>query len=552
MATHRKSRPEPAILPPLDFHPPSNGEFMPMPPSRRAVEAEKRFWQMVEDNHRRLGMTRREFARSSCGMAAALIAINQACSSTGSTGSTGRNTGGGSGCGPTGCGSSSGGKAGMGSGGSAAGMTASGGSGGNGMSSGGTSSGGSGAGGMSTGGMSTGGTSSGGMAGYMVDAGMAGDPGMADGGMMPTGDFVFDVQTHVSTEIEEPWDSIPPDERALDFIMQIFVESETDVAVLSGPPGARDLGPPNVAARAQVMELINGLAGRRLLIHANAEPERGASELDYMSELAELYGHSAWKVYPHEGNLQLDSDEIGPAFVERARELGILMVAAHRGLWENSGNAANSSPGDVVRTAAAAPDINFLIYHSGYERQNDENHPYDPDADDHFGVDRMIYALEQANIGPTGNVYAELGSTWANVMTEPEQAAHVIGKLLLALGPDRILWGTDCVYNGIPQSQITAFRMFQIPEPMREMYGYPELTTEIKAKIFGLNAARIYGVDPAAMRREISEDDVTMLRMAFLHDPDSVPVPDRRIYEGPRTRRQFMQLLKRDRYYRHG
>jgi len=450
-----------------------------------------------------------------------------------------------------GCGPNMGGGAGMGLGGNGAGMTSSGGTTG-GMSSGGTT-GGMGSGGMSSGGIGEAGAmNSGGMAGYMVDAGMVEDAGMADAGMIPTGDFIFDVQTHVSTEIEEPWDSVPPDERALDFITQIFVQSETDVAVLSGPPGARDLGPPNVAARAQVMELINGLAGRRLLIHANAEPERGASELDYMSELAELYEHSAWKVYPHEGSALLDSDELGPPFVERARELGILMVAAHRGLWDNGGYATNGSPGDVVRTAAAAPDINFLVYHSGYEKMTDENHPYDPDASDHFGVDRMIRALQESDIGPDGNVYAELGSTWANVMTEPEQAAHVVGKLLLALGPDRILWGTDCVYNGIPQSQIVAFRMFQIPEMMREMYGYPELTAEIKAKIFGLNAARIYGVDVAAMRTEITADDVTALRMAFLHDPRSVPVPDRRRYEGPRTRRQFLQLLERDRFYRHG
>jgi predicted TIM-barrel fold metal-dependent hydrolase len=549
MGTHRKSKRDPELVPPLDFHPPSNGEFLPVPPTPRAVEAEKRFWQMVEDNHRRLGMTRREFAMSSCGMAAALLAINQAaCSSTGKAGSTGRTTGGGAGCGPMGCGPSTGGNAGMGFGGNGAGTSGAGGTSGA-MSAGA----GSGAGGMSLGGGGgAGGTSSGGMAGYMVDAGMIEDAGMADAGMMPTGDFIFDVQTHVSTEIEAPWDSIAPDERALDFITQIFVQSETDVAVLSGPPGARDLGPPNVAARSQVMELINGFAGRRLLIHANAEPERGASELDYMSELAELYQHSAWKVYPHEGSLLLDSDELGPPFVERARALGIKMVAAHRGLWDNGNYTANASPADVVRAAAAAPDLAFLVYHSGYEKMTDENHPFDPDADDHFGVDRMVRALQESGIGPDGNVYAELGSTWANVMTEPEQAAHVVGKLLLALGPDRILWGTDCVYNGIPQSQITAFRMFQIPEPMRETFGYPELTAEIKAKIFGLNAARIYGVDVAAMRREISADDVTALRMAFLQDPASVPVPDRRRYEGPRTRRQFLQLLKRDRFYRHG
>jgi predicted TIM-barrel fold metal-dependent hydrolase len=529
MAITRKSRREPELVAPLDFHPPSNGEFCPVPPSARAVEAARRFWQMVEEKHKRLGMTRREFVNSSCGMAAALLAINQAaCSSTGKPGS--RGGGGAAGCGPAGCGSGSGGVGTSGS---------------SGMSSGG------GTGGASSGG-NAGATNSGGMAGYMVDAGMTEDAGMADGGMMPTGDFVFDVQTHVSSEIEEPWGEMPPDERALDFITQIFVQSETDVAVLSGPPAARDLGPPNVAARAQVMEIINRLAGTRLLIHANAEPERGAAELDYMSDLAEEFSPSAWKIYPHEGRLLLDSDELGPPFVERARALGIRRVAAHRGLSNNGSYTSSGSPRDVVRTAAAAPDIDFLVYHSGYEKMTDENHAYDPNDANPVGVDRMIRALEESSIGAGGNVYAELGSTWANLMTEPEQAAHVIGKLLVALGPDRILWGTDCVYNGIPQSQITAFRMFQIPEPMREMYGYPELTAEIKAKIFGLNGARIYGIDVAATRREITADDVATLRTAFLHDPDSLSLPDRRRYEGPRTRRDFFKLLKRDRFYRHG
>jgi len=525
MGTSRKSRPEPDLIPPLDFHAPSNGEFCPIPPTRRAVEAERLWRQMVEEKHRRLGMTRREFANSSCGMAAALLAINQAACSTGreapgsGQGASGSGAGAGGSCSGPSCGMDSG--------------VASGGNGGSGGSD-------------SSGGMNMGGTG-----GFMVDAGMTDDPDAGDE-MMSGNEFIIDVQTHTSEEIEEPWDSVPPDERALDFITQIFVQSETDVAILSGPPGARALGAPNVAARAQVQEIINRLGGPRLLIHANAEPERGTSELDYMGELAEAYSPSAWKVYPHEGSLLLDSDELGPPFVEAARALGVRMVAAHRGLWDNGGYAANGSPADVVRAAAAAPDLNFLVYHSGYERSTDENHPYDPNASDHFGADRMIRALQETGIGPEGNVYAELGTTWANIMTEPEQAAHVLGKLLLALGPDRILWGTDCVYNGIPQSQIVAFRMFQIPEPMQEMYGYPALTQEIKEKIFGLNAARIYGIDIAATRSEISEDDVTALRTALLQDPRSVPVPDRRRYEGPRTRRAFLKLLRRQRFYGHG
>jgi predicted TIM-barrel fold metal-dependent hydrolase len=270
-----------------------------------------------------------------------------------------------------------------------------------------------------------------------------------------------------------------------------------------------------------------------------------------MEELADAYHPSAWKMYPHEGAALMDSDEYAPAFVERALALGVPLVAAHRGLWDNAGYAANSSPADLIRFAAGAPEMNVLVYHSGYERRTDENHPYDPDATDHFGVDRMIRALLESGIGPNGNVYAELGSTWVNIMNDPGQAGHVLGKLLQTIGPDRILYGTDCLYNGNPQSQIAALRMFQIPDQLQQEFGYPALTAEMKAKIFGLNAARIYGVDVSATRAAISADDVTELRMAMLDDPRSVPLPDRRRFEGPRTRRQYLDLIKRERFYRH-
>jgi predicted TIM-barrel fold metal-dependent hydrolase len=328
--------------------------------------------------------------------------------------------------------------------------------------------------------------------------------------------------------------------------------SETSVAVLSGAPNTRALGAPNIASRDQMKEIIDRLAGSpRLLIHGNLELERGDSELDYMEELADAYHPSAWKMYPHEGAALMDSDEYAPAFVERALALGVPLVAAHRGLWDNAGYAANSSPADLIRFAAGAPEMNVLVYHSGYERRTDENHPYDPDATDHFGVDRMIRALLESGIGPNGNVYAELGSTWVNIMNDPGQAGHVLGKLLQTIGPDRILYGTDCLYNGNPQSQIAALRMFQIPDQLQQEFGYPALTAEMKAKIFGLNAARIYGVDVSATRAAISADDVTELRMAMLDDPRSVPLPDRRRFEGPRTRRQYLDLIKRERFYRH-
>ena len=57
-----------------------------------------------------------------------------------------------------------------------------------------------------------------------------------------------------------------------------------------------------------------------------------------------------------------------------------------------------------------------------------------------------------------------------------------------------MLWGTDSIWYGSPQDQIQAFRTFQIAPEFREKYGYPEITPALRAKIFGLNAMKPYGI----------------------------------------------------------
>jgi hypothetical protein len=75
----------------------------------------------------------------------------------------------------------------------------------------------------------------------------------------------------------------------------------------------------------------------------------------------------------------------------------------------------------------------------------------------------------------------------------------VLGKLLRALGPDRILWGTDSIWYGSPQPLIDAFRAFEIPQSFQERYGYPPLTVETKEKILSHNARRVYTVSDRAL-----------------------------------------------------
>ncbi len=119
----------------------------------------------------------------------------------------------------------------------------------------------------------------------------------------------------------------------------------------------------------------------------------------------------------------------------------------------------------------------------------------------------MIKSLEVAGIGPGANVYAELGSTWFLMLRRPVEAAHVLGKLLVALGPERIVWGTDSTWYGSPQPLIDAFRAFRIPPRMQEEFGYPELTAADKERILSANAQTIYDVSDETVRAADRERD---------------------------------------------
>jgi hypothetical protein len=93
-----------------------------------------------------------------------------------------------------------------------------------------------------------------------------------------------------------------------------------------------------------------------------------------------------------------------------------------------------------------------------------------------------------------------MGGAWSDVMQDVAQSQNYVGKLLKYLGPANICWGTKGIYESGVQKMIAAFRAFTITPQYQEMYGYPALTPAIKAQIFGLNAARIYRVDPCAPR----------------------------------------------------
>jgi len=354
-------------------------------------------------------------------------------------------------------------------------------------------------------------------------------------------------------ELGSPWtvwnpnlDQIPsvPEEMYIArYIHQLFLESQTTVAILSAqniatvplgpglsrPPRnitetlANGLITPEIAVT--VRNFVNSTAGStRLLAHAFLTP--GIGNLhdpffgDFMQWQIDTYAPDAWKgynIFPGakvdlnpESDMRLwrlDDEAVAyPMYdvIVKNKHLlkqkpGFFNICVHKGWSPNPpDDPEHGNPRDVPRAAADWPELNFIIYHSCL-RPNFFMH----DALEEIksgklrnGVPDISWTSEFIQLAaPFKNVYAELGSTFATcVITFPTVWAHIIGQMLMFLGEDRILFGSETAYYGSPQWQIEAFWRYQIPEDIRRRYGYPPITAQAKRKILGLNSARLYGL----------------------------------------------------------
>lgn len=363
-------------------------------------------------------------------------------------------------------------------------------------------------------------------------------------------EFIFDVQGHyvppnVARERRRAcatFDHLSRDYMrclgADDFVKDVFLDADTDMMVLSFVPSRRDAEPLTIAEADATRRIVDELEGtHRLLIHGRVNPNQ-TGDLEGMDELAERFGVAAWKTYTQwgpEGTGFYLTDEIGIRFIEKARELGVKNICIHKGIPFGRRSYEHSLCTDIGPVAKRFPDVNFLIYHSGWIPDQPEG-PYDPERGE--GLDGLIASLEAEGIGRGSNVYAELGSTWRGLMRDIDSAAHGIGKLVKHLGEDNVLWGTDSIWYGSPQDQIQAFRAFQITEEVREQYGYPEITDALRAKIFGLNALKPYGITIAEATMRARNDLVEQRRADYARrrDPHYLTF-------GPKTRREFLRFL---------
>jgi predicted TIM-barrel fold metal-dependent hydrolase len=372
--------------------------------------------------------------------------------------------------------------------------------------------------------------------------------------------FVFDVQTHhvnalpPSTDADRSFVDYLVDVRGFganwnpalagreievgelyreNFIKEIFLDSETDVIVVSAlPQMTRDtyiIDPDEIA---KTRDRVNELTGsQRVLGHGVLSPELGARSLDAMRSQVENLRLRAFKGYPGQPlgpggqGWWLDDEKLAYPALELSQKLGVKNLCFHKGLPAPGFSPEHCHPKDVFKAARDFPELNFLVYHSGLRGLDEEvlkkaESGFTADAEVPWVSDLCDWKKQNRDIK---NVYMELGATFGmTAITSPLLCTHILGMILDAFGDDHLLWGTDSVWWGSPQWQIEALKRLEMPEPLMKRFGYAPLTTEVKRKILGLNAARVYGVDPEATRQALPSDYLDRLRkLAAEAGPDA-------------------------------
>jgi hypothetical protein len=456
---------------PISSHIASNEEFIPPPQTPQQKEYEARVVAIADQESRRRGISRRDFLRTGCGMAAALTALNEVYGWT-----------------------------------------------------------------------------------YEVSREEIAEPGAFEE-KWPKDGFIFDVQTH-HVDLSQKWYDTTPDGalavkffRGFDrtkplgdildrltrahYVKEVFGDSDTTMAIISGVPSRTwDQNPLPPDMMAATRDYVNKLAGsQRVLSHGILRPNLGPKELDEMERQVKDLKISAWKMYTGAelgGQFwRMDDEKVAYPCWEKTRKLGIKNLCVHKGLPLGLFNIEGCKPLDLEKAAKDFPDLNFIVYHSGFRGGRsrlaegigkDVPDPVTNDPQEIPWFSDIIRILKK-NPG-IKNIYFELGGTFAFLSAAmPDTCLHLLGQAIQVAGADHVLWGTDSIWNGSPQSQIVRLRRMKMKEEFIKKHKYPELTDEVKNQILGLNAAKLFNLDVKARRDAIKSDKLTQYREENRKDP---------------------------------
>lgn len=227
----------------------------------------------------------------------------------------------------------------------------------------------------------------------------------------------------------------------------------------------------------------------RFVVNTTWDPRDGDEGLRVFEENVKRYGCKGAKLYTAEWKddsygWSLDSRDAF-RYMEKCLELGVKNLHLHKGptVWPLHRDAFDIKDVDVAATAF--PDLNFIIEHVGLPRFED-----------------LCWLSAQES-----NLYAGMAVAMPFMHSRPAYFAKMLGELLFWVGEDNIIFSSDYAIWS-PKWLVERFVDFAYPEGP-EYAEYPPLTTDVKRKVLGLNAARIYDLYvPAEIPRPEGTEDV--------------------------------------------
>lgn len=256
---------------------------------------------------------------------------------------------------------------------------------------------------------------------------------------------------------------------------ELFENSDTDLALAQTVPlfGSWRDG----FAPAALQYELKQAAPDRIMFCGGVDPLfmglQGA--LDEMERQAEEWGAVSFKFYQAHANglhWSAEDEEIAYPLFQKALDLGVNHIQFHKGVPLGPENVEYLRPNDLQKAARDFPDLVFVAHHFG-----------DP------------YVDETVNIAARyPNIWLSLSFMVNYLIVAPWRAYEALGKALVQVGSDRLLWGSEAFGRPI-QPFIHALAEAKMPIELQERYGYPEITSDDVANMLGRNYARLLGVE---------------------------------------------------------
>ena len=289
------------------------------------------------------------------------------------------------------------------------------------------------------------------------------------------------------------------------FIKEVFLDSETAIGLISTPPGPypqEAVVPPKEMTH--IRDEINRITqSRRMLAHGLVTPQLGQTDLDFMELQAETLKVDAWKAYTGSCPKGFDTGLVRRRREDRlpdAREsaqLGVRRFCVHKGL--PLGPVADyNHPRDLIKAAKDFPGHRLFRVPLGTARRDG--------AESHGrgAMDHRVLRDEEEGTGHQEHLHGAGIHLRATRHDQPHglRPSAWPDDRRVRRGPCAMGHGLDLVrHAAVADRSVPAFPDSR--SARSKSTGTRRSPAQVKEQIFGLNAARVFGVDVNAKRNEI-------------------------------------------------